>query len=100
MKIIEKGYIYEVSNFENSKSSQTIRFICKEQRGDEFVTVHDGTTNEELLLVLVNRLSYLNSIQSCVENEIAINSLKSALYALEIRNRDRKRRKVEETPLP
>jgi len=61
----------------------------------ELKTVHDGTTNEEVLEMLIHRLSGLNEKFPCRENEIAINNCESALYFLNKRTSNRKLRNVE-----
>lgn len=61
----------------------------------ELVTVNDGTTNEEVLAVLIDRLNYLNGIFPCRENAIVITKLEESLMWLNKRTADRKNRGVE-----
>ena len=63
----------------------------------EMRTVNDGTTNEEVIRVLVDRINYLQSKFGCRENAIAITHLETALLWLEKRTADRKARNVEGT---
>jgi hypothetical protein len=88
-----------LSNFENKdKVGQTIQFIQKEPKEEgstELVTISDGTTNEELLEVLIDRISFLNSKFPCRENAIAITKLDEALLWLNKRTNDRIKRNVE-----
>jgi hypothetical protein len=58
-------------------------------------TINDGTTNEDLLEVLIDRMNYLQSKFPCRENAIAITKLDEALLWLEKRTNDRKKRQVE-----
>jgi hypothetical protein len=77
---------------------QTIQFIQKEPKEEgstELVTISDGTTNEELLEVLIDRISFLNSKFPCRENAIAITKLDEALLWLNKRTNDRIKRNVE-----
>ena len=99
MQVIDPGHIYLVANFE--EDHQLIQFI-KKQKNDEgvFETVHDGTTNEELIEVLIDRLTHLNGIMAHDANIKAISHLGSALGYLQSRTDDRVRRGVEGTPLP
>lgn len=99
MIINREGHQYELSNFENKKSKgQIIQFIekqPKEEGSTELITVFDGTTNEELIEVLLDRLNYLQNKFPCRENVIAITKLDEALLWLNKRTFDRIKRNVE-----
>lgn len=97
MKAIIEGHRYELENFEDTDlSGQTIQFIQKEHvPGIGLETVRDGTTNEEVLAVLIDRMNYLQAKFSCRENAIAITNLEQALMWLNKRTEDRKARGVE-----
>lgn len=98
MKILVPGHRYELEGFENPAKTQTIDFIKKSPlppNGNESVTVFDGTTNEDLLKVLINRTEFLNSEFPCRENSIAITKMQEALMWFEWRTCDRKARGVE-----
>ena len=100
MHIITTGHKYELASFEGGPA-QTLQFIEKQTRltenpdGTELVTVNDGTTNEEVLRVLIDRLQYLNGKFPCRENAIVITKLEESLMWLEKRTADRKARGVE-----
>ncbi len=97
MKVLTEGHKYELSGFENPENTQTIQFIEKKPVGDttELETVNDGTTNEELLEVLINRMQYLQDKFPCRENAIVITKLEESLMLLNKRTADRKARNVE-----
>lgn len=98
MNIITPGHKYELENFENkSVGGQTIQFIQKEPKGvdDGLITIHDGTTNEELLAMLIDRMSYLQNKFPCRENAIVITKLEESLMWLNKRTQDRINRGVE-----
>lgn len=99
MKTNIAGHTYELSNFENKdQAGQILQFIHKEPIVDgkpELHTISDGTTNEEVLEVLINRMNYLNSKFPCRENSIVITHLETALLWLEKRTNDRIKRGVE-----
>ena len=59
------------------------------------VTINDGTTNEEVLKVLIDRLQYLNGMFPCRENAIVITKLEESLMWLNKRTSDRLARNVE-----
>lgn len=98
MKVISEGHLYELANMEDGSPEQRIQFIEKEKQGDAFVTVNNGTTNEEVLAMLIDRMRYLQLKASCRENAIVITKLEEALMWLEKRTSDRKKRGVEGTP--
>jgi hypothetical protein len=100
MKVITEGHKYELSNFENkNEQGQTLQFIQKEPKGkgqvQDLVTILDGTTNEEVIEVLIDRMNYLQSKFHCRENAIAITKLDEALLWLNKRTSDRIKRNVE-----
>lgn len=100
MKVITVGHRYELENFENKDNpGQTLQFIEKVPVQDvldgRLITINDGTTNEEVLRVLIDRLNTLQGKFPCRENAIALTHLETALLWLEKRTADRKARGVE-----
>jgi hypothetical protein len=99
MKVIVEGHKYELSNFENKDNQgQTIQFIQKEpvsEGSTELTTIADGTTNEEIIEMLLNRMNYLQSKFPCRENAITITKLDEAFLWLNKRTSDRVKRNVE-----
>jgi hypothetical protein len=86
------------NNFDNRTNGQTIQFIEKTPDGaNNFVTVHDGTTNEEVLKMMIDRLNFLQAKNPCRQNAIAITKLEEALMWLNNRTEERKARGVEGT---
>lgn len=107
MQAITPGHEYLLNDLDPSAPGQILHFIHKEPRvlGDglgkeftDFVTVHSGTTNEEVLAMLIDRLNHLQAKASCRENALAITKLEEALMWLNKRTADRKARGVEGTP--
>lgn len=100
MKVITPAHRYELANFdEQAQPGQVLQFIHKELASPgNLVTVSDGTTNEEVLRVLIDRMQGLQKKASCRENAIAITHLEEALMWLEKRTADRQARGVEGTP--
>jgi hypothetical protein len=99
MKVLTEGHRYEASNFEKlTETGQIIQFIEKRPADDDpkiLETVNDGTTNEELIEILINRIQYLNGKFPCRENSIALTKLDEALLWLNKRTSDRVKRYVE-----
>lgn len=97
MKILNQGHKYVAQHFENPDTEgTTIQFIEKiASSTGELTTINNGTTNEELLAILVDRLNVLNQKFPCRENSIALTHIETALLWLEKRTRDRIARGVE-----
>jgi hypothetical protein len=97
VKVITPGHEYELESMEGGEP-QRLKSINKKVEGNALVTVHDGTTNEEAILMLLNRIHHLNKSEFCTQNETAINSLRNALRSLDERTRLRQEFGVEGTP--
>lgn len=99
MKNLVEGHLYELENFENKKAKgQHLQFIQKEPVADgngTLITVADGTTNEDVLEMLIDRMKYLQAKFPCKENACCITHLEEGLMWLEKRTRDRVKRNVE-----
>jgi len=97
MQVLTPGHKYVAANFENAENGQTIQFIEKvsPDGGSTLETVNDGTTNEELLAVLIDRLNFLNNKFPCRENALAITNIQQGLFWLNERTRGRVARGVE-----
>lgn len=98
---ITPGHKYILNNFEKTDEvPQTLQFIEKQPdpedcTGHTMRTEHNGTTNEALLEVLIDRLNYLNKKFPSRENSIAIANIEQALMWLNKRTTDRVARNVE-----
>lgn len=102
MKVLKPGHSYELANFEQdiAELNQHLHFIDKKPCEDGcgmLMTVRDGTTNEEVLTVLIDRIKYLQEKHPCRENAIVITKLEESLMWLEKRTADRIARSVEGT---
>lgn len=101
MKALTEGHRYELDNFEDKSGKQVLQFIHKEivkdSMGIAMSTTSDGTTSEEVLKMLINRLQCLYNRLPSDETKQAIYYLTTALGKLENRTRDRVERKVEGT---
>lgn len=97
MKVLTEGHKYMLENFENkSQDGQIIQFIEKVGNLDGgLTTVNDGTTNEEVIEMLIDRLKVLGDKFPCKENSCCITHLEEALMWLEKRTKDRIKRGVE-----
>lgn len=102
MKVLRVGHRYVLDSFEGSLH-QELQFIEKvplEDGSTELRTVNDGTTNEEVLAVLIDRMNHLNQKFPCRENSLAITKLEEALMWLNRRTQNRQARGVEGKQVP
>jgi hypothetical protein len=100
MKKLREGHRYELDNFEEGGEfpNQEIQFIETtpvEPGSTELITLFNGTTNEDVIAVLLDRIKYLDGKFPCTENKSAIYHLKEAELALRLRTLRRVRRRVE-----
>jgi len=99
MKVIWNNHKYELANFEKQvgpgQINQFIEKVPVSEGSKEMKTVNDGTTNEEVIEMLVDRLNGLNAKFPCRENAIALTHLETALLWLNKRTADRIKRGVE-----
>jgi hypothetical protein len=106
VRIIEEGHIYALTNYESgpdgllksvdeygnwASTEQVIKFISKIAGKD----IHPGTTNEEVLAMLIDRMWWLDKKMPCVENKKVIICLQTALDYLDLRTRRREEQGVE-----
>lgn len=75
MKILDPGHLYQLTG------GSTLQFI---QRNGELFTM-PGTTNEEVLEVLIDRTERLQEKVPCKENEEALDLMRRALAAFNMR---------------
>lgn len=95
MKVLTKDHKYELDNFEGV-GVQTIQFIEKVKgHEDELITVNDGTTNEEVIAMLIDRMKGLNKKFYSERGDRATKCLNEALHHLNARTAERKVRGVE-----
>lgn len=100
MKVITEGHKYELMCFDPPQSGndiQNIQFIEKVSIDDKgtLKTLNNGTTNEEVLEMLINRMKYLQNKFPCKENAIVITKLEESLMWLEQRTKNRLFQNVE-----
>jgi hypothetical protein len=94
MKILRPNHAYELENFDNpDRTGQVIRFIEKNEQG----VVNDGTTNEEVLIMLIDRMRGLHQKVPSRQSALAITKLEEALMWLFNRTEERRARGVEGT---
>ena len=96
MECLDDCHSYLVDTFLKKEPPFNIRFYEMRENGEKI----DGTTNEEILEMLIHRLKTLNKKIGCKENSSAIVKLEEARMWLKIRTNDRVKRRVEGTHEP
>jgi len=100
MKTVIPGYVYELASYKPDGTSQILQFghTAPTAPGDNVLEeLEDGTTTEEVIMVLMDRLTFLNAKLPSAHNTRAIFNLRRALDELHARTADRVKRQVEGT---
>lgn len=98
VEVVIPGHKYILDLFEDGAIWKEIQFIQKEcvnQETGELKTINDGITDEQLLMILIDRLNYFQTKFPSRENAIALTHIERALLWYEKRTADRKKRGVE-----
>ncbi len=90
MEVIKEGTWYELES--TNKTRQSIIFIHKDDKTGSIV---QGTTTEEVLQMLIDRLETLNVKNKSFENDSAIRNLENALREIKKRNKNKSDRKFK-----
>ena len=99
MKIIEEGYHYQLESFKKCPNPEIVNDVVF-VRMDETGSYHNGTTNEEVLAMMINRMKFLSAKLPCREASLAITKLEEALMWLNYRTANREKQGVEGTHIP
>lgn len=104
MKVIDPAHTYVLEGYVNRKDTQIIYFVKKRPSrvsDGEMIVEQDGTTNEELIDVIIHRLNtFQEGAGGCRQNALAITKLEEAKHWLEDRTNERIARGVEGTHKP
>lgn len=85
MKVLDSGHRYELNLLDAEGKSELV-FVKREGEGYPFNIGHyGGTTCQEVLRALIDRVKYLDAQISCPENQIILHGLRSALLGFETR---------------
>jgi hypothetical protein len=93
MNIIDVGHKYELLSIDG-KCKQVLQFVKRQGlRYPGNTSSYPGTTLQDVIHCLLNRVRYLQNQIPCVENEVIIYNLQTCLLMLE--QRAAKRRHME-----
>lgn len=89
MKVIDRGHIYELASLDGG-APQTLVFVKRFDPKDPSrfpgnFNAHPGTTLQNVIRALLERMRYLQGQIWCVENFIGIPLLRIVLWLLEFR---------------
>lgn len=90
MNVIDQGHIFELATYNGDacydRPARLLTFMKRSGPGSPGnVGSFPGTNCQEVIRALISRVTYLDAQKPCAENEIIINSLRSALWAFEVR---------------
>ena len=90
MRVIKDGVMYELES--TDKSVQILMFIHKDKDSGDIV---QGTTTEEIIAMLIDRIETLNVKNKSSENDTAIRNLEIALREIKKRNKNKSDKKFK-----
>lgn len=77
MKTVIEGHVYFLES--SNSALHTLSFLHKQEIDGELRTVSDGTTEEEVLFALIDRLQFLQKQLPCRDKKYALEDLEAAL---------------------
>jgi hypothetical protein len=84
MEVLSKGHIYRLAHLDGQSVTEIV-FVCREDGRK-----HEGTTNQEVIRALIDRVQYLDEQVPCYENQEILHHLRMALVLHEMRALSRK----------
>lgn len=104
MNVLIAGHKYELQNLTpdikipDSKAPQVLRFIQKTPSSVDrslLVITQNGTSTEEVLDALIDRIAVCNEMCHCKENDRILENLMIARFWCDARTNDREQRRVK-----
>lgn len=95
MKCLDDCHAYMLDN----KIEDTVQHVFFYKMAEGGVK-DNGTTNEEVLAMLIHRMKQLNKVLPCTENNLIIQNLEGAMVWMTLREQDRDIRGVQGTHKP
>lgn len=89
MKILDAGHKFELLSIDG-KHKQVLQFL--KRKGINYpgnTNAFPGTTTQDVIHCLLNRMRYVQNQIPCVENEVVITNLQQCLLMLETRAANR-----------
>lgn len=85
MRVLDPGHKYGLSVLDGTRE-EVLTFVKRE--GANYpgnVGTYSGTTIQEVLRALIDRVKYVAAQQACTENGMTLDALRTALWSLERR---------------
>lgn len=95
MRVTSPGHRYQLSHLDDPCRGFSVLTFVK-RMGDGYpgnVSRHPGTTCQEVLRALIDRVEYLDGQQRSSHNDVILDSLRTALWSFEARAAGRHGRK-------
>lgn len=87
MIVLDSGHKYQLAHLDGKETSQ-LTFVKRDNPTNKYpgnVGHYQGTTCQEVIRALIDRVTYLNGQQACPESEAIITLLRTSLLLFEIR---------------
>lgn len=100
MRVIDPGHRYGLESADMGGDEQILQFVEKAPKAPgstELELLINGTTNDEVLAVLIDRVEFLQERLPCIENGQILHHLREARDLVLQRTKDRQERGVEGT---
>ena len=96
MKVLDSGHRYSLASLDGD-FSQVLQFVKRNDPPEKYpgnANAYPGTTCQEVLRALLERVRYLRGQIPCVEDDLIISSLQNALFLFELRANRAKGRSI------
>jgi hypothetical protein len=84
MRILDSGHLYALHHLEDA-GEQLLRFVKRSGGPASYDAEYAGTTCQEVLRALINRLTFVDALLPAIENRQALEAARVCLWALEAR---------------
>lgn len=89
MKILDVGHKYQLLSLDG-EHKQVLQFVKRfdpkePSRFPGNTNAYPGTTLQDVIHCLLNRVRYLNNQIPCIENEMIVKNLQECIFLLELR---------------
>jgi hypothetical protein len=97
MEVIDPGHFYALASLDGNDEVEWLQFVKREGEGyPGNVGHHPGTIIQEVLRACIDRVKYVDNQIPDERNRPVIDSLRTALYYLEVRAAERHGKKLPE----
>jgi hypothetical protein len=94
MEVLDNGHKYRLDLLDSDDNNDTIILTFVKREGENYpgnIGSYSGTTCQEVIRALIDRMQYLQGQIPCWQNNVIIFCLKSSIYMFELRHVLRKK---------